>query len=148
MPCRTSGRRGFRPTWPSHAWLTGMRALVLRDSVWTLTRLGSLNVDERLREDASHPARRAHVCPERLRARLPALPAPRAHDTWLVPRRQSARGQRYNSGLTALRATELLVSLVSVLCVVYGGSYGGRNVIHVKYVIHVIHVEYVIHVNT
>ena len=30
----TSGRRGFRPTWPSHAWLIGSRALVLRESVW------------------------------------------------------------------------------------------------------------------
>ena len=53
-PCpQTSGRRGFRPTWPSHAWLTGLRALVLRGSDLTLTRLGSLGVGGRLREDAS-----------------------------------------------------------------------------------------------
>ena len=30
-------RRGTRPPWPSHAWLTGLRALVLQDSAETLT---------------------------------------------------------------------------------------------------------------
>ena len=67
VPRRTSGRRGSRPTWPSHAWLTGLRALVLRDSVWTLTRPGSLGVDERMRGGMS--AHRPWSLP------LPALPA-------------------------------------------------------------------------
>ena len=39
-----SERRGTRPSWPSHAWLTGLLSLVLRGSDGTLTRLGFLGV--------------------------------------------------------------------------------------------------------
>ena len=52
-PAEHSRREALSHLLPSRAWRTGLRASVLRDSVWTSTRLGCLGVDERLREDAN-----------------------------------------------------------------------------------------------
>ena len=104
---------------PSHAWLTRLCALVVRDSVWALTwtsdseqARASATLAPAIANPPGHPARRAHVRSERLRARLLALPAPRAHDTWVAvaPQAPGGAAQRYNPGLTAVRATESLIS--------------------------------------
>ena len=107
---RWSGRRGFRPTWP-------------RDGVWTLTRLGSLGVDGRLREDVSErdpgPCRcqrsqpssedgtRLSRAPQGASARSASNQSGRHVVDAQAPERAT---QRYNSVLTALRATELSIS--------------------------------------
>ena len=114
-------KRGSQPFRPSRAWRAGLRALALRDSYWwTLTRPGCLGVDVRLRESASvsGPGPRPSgdegtVCRQHLRAHLLALSASRACDARQVPRRSEApecATRRNGSGLTALRATELLTS--------------------------------------
>ena len=126
VPRRTSGRRGFVPTWPSHAWLAGSRALVLRDSVWTLTRLGSLGVDGRLQEDASErdpgfcscqrswpsseECARLSRAPQGASARSASTQSARHVVGGEAPQAPERAVQRDKSGTTALRATELLIS--------------------------------------
>ena len=83
---------------------------------------------------SDHLEMRAHVRRQRLRAHLLALPAQSARrvvgaHAQLAP---ECAAQRIGSGLTALRATELLISCrearwLSVLCVVCG-SHGGHVV--------------------
>ena len=133
VPREAFERRGTRPTWPSHAWLTGSRILVLRGSDGTLTTFGFLGVGECSLDDAcvrdpgpcccqhfrpfGDEGTRLSIAPQGAFARSVSTQSAR-HAAGAVAQQAPERAaQRCKSGLKPLRSTESLIS-VSVLCAV------------------------------
>ena len=135
VPRPSSGR------WRSLAWLTGLRVLVLRDSVWTSMRPGFLGEGVRMRggTSARDPGLFLCLCSQPFSdagvesflgvcARSASTQSERREVGVQAPRAPEHAAQRHSSGLTALRGSVVDFlqrgSVVSVLCAVCG-SHGG-----------------------